>query len=343
MFTDLFINQRKVSFSAFVNYALYSSNGYYNKDSKISKNGDFLTSPTISKIYGQTLAYFLNKEIILKYNNDSNINLIELGSNEGILMSHVVDYIKKYSPGIYKKLKIILIERNSNLHKKINKNLSFHNDKLIVETSIEALSVESKTAIIFCNEFFDALPFERCVLLDEKLYQINIYMKNGEILESLDLLDSNLHEKFSQYNLKCADNIFFEFPVLEYEKYFELLSKKFKNIFFLINDYGNKSDFFHSSPDPFGTSRCFFEHKVSRDFYQNIFNQDITHDVNFSFLSLVAKKFNFKEDNFFSQTKFFIDNDDVMELWTEKEYGALKKLVPPNSMGEKFKFILFKR
>ncbi|MDG2446077.1 MAG: SAM-dependent methyltransferase, partial [Thermodesulfobacteriota bacteirum] len=124
MFTDLFINQRKVSFSAFVNYALYSSNGYYNKDSKISKNGDFLTSPTISKIYGQTLAYFLNKEIILKYNNDSNINLIELGSNEGILMSHVVDYIKKYSPGIYKKLKIILIERNSNLHKKINKNLS---------------------------------------------------------------------------------------------------------------------------------------------------------------------------------------------------------------------------
>ena len=100
MITDLFINQRKVSFSAFVNYALYSSNGYYNKDSKISKNGDFLTSPTISKIYGQTLAYFLNKEIILKYNKDSNINLIELGSNEGLLMSHVVDYIREYSPRI---------------------------------------------------------------------------------------------------------------------------------------------------------------------------------------------------------------------------------------------------
>ncbi len=357
MFYDLFKDKTKVSFSSFVDYALYSSKGFYNKDSTISKEGDFLTSPGISKIYAQTIVNFLiskgfrdhilSNDKLESFNDE--INLIELGSNEGLLMKDVVDFLKACCESeIYEKIKIVVIEKNVSLHKKIFKNLKEHQHKLIILNKLDAVDYESKNAVIFCNEFFDALPFERCVIKNNKLYQINLKLEGKEFVELVDPADDFIDKKFAEYNLNFANDIFFEFPVVEYEKYFYLLSQKFSKIFFLINDYGDKSNYFHSSPDPFGTSRCFFHHSVNRNFYKNIFNQDITYDVNFSLLSLVAKKFNFIEDGFSTQTSFFLNNEWTStpafhELSTlEVERTNAYKLIHPNSMGERFKFISFK-
>ena len=357
MFYGLFEDKTKVSFSSFVDYALYSSKGFYNKHSTISKEGDFLTSPSISKIYAQTIVNFLisngfRDHILINDKLESlkdEINLIELGSNEGILMKDVVDFIKAFwESEIYKKIKIIVIEKNVNLHKKIFKNLEEHQHKLTILNNLDEVNCKPKNAVVFCNEFFDALPFERCVIKNNKLYQINLKLKDKEFVELIDPADDFIDKKFAEYNLNFANDIFFEFPVVEYEKYFYLLSQKFSKIFFLINKYGDKSNYFHTTPDPFGTSRCFFNHSVNRNFYKNIFDQDITCDVNFSLLSLVAKKFNFIEDSFSTQTRFFLDNEwtstpAFRELSTLGAEGTnIYKLIHPNAMGERFKFISFK-
>ena len=355
MFSDLFRNQKKIPFSSFVNYALYSPNGYYNKESRISKEGDFLTSPTTSKIYGQVIASSLINKAFLdfgldckdkNYPSEAMINLVELGSNDGTLMRHVVDYLYKF-PAVYERLNIVTIEKNLKLHKKIYQNLFNHSDKLLVSTSLDNLSFSSDKAAIFCNEFFDALLFERCIKKNEKLYQVNIQIENNNVVESLELLDSKLLEKFNEYKLKCKEDAFFEFPLFEYEEYFRLITKNFKKIFFLINDYGDKSDFFQTSSDPFGTSRCFYNHIASRSFYDNIFYQDITHDVNFSLLSLVAQRFGLKEVSFSSQTKWILNSDLIQtpvfsELLSDPVVReGFSRLVHPNSMGERFKFISF--
>ena len=99
MFSDLFKNQKKIPFSTFVNNALYSSNGYYSRGSRISKSGDFITSPIISKIYRQAIASSLIDEFFSSSDNkiliEGKINLVELGSNDGTLMMHIVDYFSK--------------------------------------------------------------------------------------------------------------------------------------------------------------------------------------------------------------------------------------------------------
>ena len=117
MLQDLFNKSRKVPFSDFVTYALYSENGYYRKGSHVEKNGDFLTSPLVSRAYGETLASFFLTKVI--HNRSDKISLVELGPNDGRLMSSVVDYIKKSAPNIYQKLEIEHIQYVKLLYIKI--------------------------------------------------------------------------------------------------------------------------------------------------------------------------------------------------------------------------------
>lgn len=357
MYKGLFNEEEKISFSTFINYALYSSKGYYYKNSTISETGDFLTSPYISKIYAQTVAASLIYKVFRDYifennkfqSDDTEINLIELGANEGLMMLHLVDYFKSYwKSQIYDKIKIVIIEKNPNLHNKIYENFIEHRDKIIISTSLARTELISSSAVIFCNEFFDALCFDRCVFKNNKLYQINLRLEGDRIIETLDLADAEISEKLREYNLEFQDDYFFEFPVVEYEKYFEILKDKFSKIFFLINDYGDKSKFFHCTSDPFGTSRCFYKHSVNRNFYVNVFDQDITYDVNFSLLSLIARKYGLTEDGYCSQASFFLDNEwaytpAFQELKNENaNIRKVQNLIHPNGMGEKFKFISFK-
>jgi SAM-dependent MidA family methyltransferase len=343
---DLFNKSRKVPFSDFVTYALYSENGYYRKGSHVEKNGDFLTSPLVSRAYGETLASFFLTKVI--HNRSDKISLVELGPNDGRLMSSVVDYIKKSAPNIYQKLEIILVEQNINIHKNIANLLSNHKEKLSICATITDIEKKNNETFLFCNEFFDALTFERCVLKENILYIVNIEKEKKNISEVLIKAGDSLIRKIEEYDLQIEENFYFEFPILEYEKYFYELSKKFSSLHVLVNDYGEKSDFFHSSPDPHGTCRCFYKHKVSRDFYNNIFDQDITYDVNFELLSLVAKKYGFKETGFYSQSDFLLSNnilDFIPSQMIEDSNQSLrdfKKLVSPNAFGEKFKFIIFK-
>ena len=347
MLEDLFKNKKEVPFSEFVTYALYGPKGYYKKDSHVGKKGDFLTSPILSKTYGETIANFFLTKVIHNHKSDK-ISLIELGPNDGSLMCSVVDCIKNSAPKIYEKLEIILIEQNVNIHNKITDLLDVHKKKLSIFTTIANIEKKANESFLFCNEFFDALTFERCVMKENVLFLVNIKKENNKISEVLVRAGDSLVTKMEQYDLQIVDNFYFELPILEYEKYFDELSKKFINLNILVNDYGEKSDFFHSSPDPHGTCRCFYKHDVTRDFYNNIANQDITYDVNFKLLSLTAQKYGFKEIGFYSQLNFLLSNNILDFIPTENvEDNNLylrdfKKLISPVDFGEKFKFILFK-
>ena len=69
--------------------------------------------------------------------------------------------------------------------------------------------------------------------------------------------------------------------------------------------------------------------------------QDITYDVNFSLLKLVAEKFGFKESYYSSQTNFFLNNKFILNQISDINLKNIKKLIDPHQMGERFKFISF--
>ena len=94
MFKELF-SKDKVTFSEFVRFALYSENGYYNKSSIIGRKGDFYTSPSESALFGKTLGYFISRLSEEKFESN-NISAVELGSNNGDLSKHILDFLFKH-------------------------------------------------------------------------------------------------------------------------------------------------------------------------------------------------------------------------------------------------------
>lgn len=344
MFKTLFAEKDVISFSDFVRYALYGPNGYYKKNFTIGPEGDFYTSPSVSKLFGKTIGYFFSKIILEKFPKDK-ISIVEIGSNNGELIKNVLDFFVGYHLDIHERLEVFVVEANLSAKNKIINNLASYKDQITIIPSISKIKSRTKESIILCNELFDALPFDRCVSRNNKFFQTNIFTDKKNIFERQDKADKNLIKFMKRFNLKIKENFFFEIPSFEYEQIFKDLSEKFDKMFFLISDYGDKSDYFNLSSDPFGTARCFYNHQVSRNFYKNIFNQDITHDVNFSLLTKIAFNYGFNEVDFVSQNRFLLDNNilDIYENFDSLEKieltQQLKKLVLPNFLGEKFKFL----
>tara|TARA_B100000029_G_scaffold119241_2_gene112509 strand:- start:25891 stop:26964 length:1074 start_codon:yes stop_codon:yes gene_type:complete len=351
------------SFSDFVTEALYSPNGYYRKKVDIGTKGDFYTSPSQTPLFGRALASSFSKTII-ENKILGEISLIEIAPNDGSLMKDVLDFFLERHPEIYDRLIVYLVETNNSKKNDILIKLKKHKKRFSIKRSIAEVKTKT-TGIIFCNELFDSLPFDRCVFRENKLYQINIrYDSNKKepipgsnidgIKEYEEEACKDLIKKVSMLKLKAKENFFFEFPnskttEYSYENFFDSVSKNFTRAFFLIIDYGNKSEFYNTTEDPFGTARCFYKHKVSRNFYENIYSQDITHDVNFSLLSQIATSYGFKELLFNSQSKFLIENNILDIYQSESKYmkknsiERMKNLLLPNSMGEKFKILLLTR
>ena len=61
---------------------------YYKSRSPLGKNGDFITAPEISQLYGEIIGLFIANYI--KENHLKEFNLIELGPGKGTLMKDIV-------------------------------------------------------------------------------------------------------------------------------------------------------------------------------------------------------------------------------------------------------------
>ena len=347
MFKELF-SKDKVTFSEFVRFALYSENGYYKKSSIIGRKGDFYTSPSESALFGKTLGYFISRISEEKFESN-NISAIELGSNNGDLSKYILDFLFKHHKDLYNKLEIFIVETNTSHKTIILENLKEHNEKVFITDSIKKIQNENSDCIVFCNEFFDALPFDRCVFRKKELFQVNLFSDSGEIIENLDKADQPLIDIIDYLKLEMKEDYFFEIPSYEYREIFKDISDMWEQVLFLIIDYGDKSNFLNLSADPFGTARCFYKHNVSRDFYTNVLSQDITHDVHFTLLASISKDFQFSEIDFKSQSRFLLENN-ILDIYKDDKDIAnisfandLKKLISPNFMGERFKLILFEK
>ena len=87
----------KITMADFIKFALHSADAYYIKknpfkNSKTGNEGDFITAPELSQIFGEFIAIWIihNWELLKK---PPKINLIELGPGKGTLLK---DILPKY-------------------------------------------------------------------------------------------------------------------------------------------------------------------------------------------------------------------------------------------------------
>ena len=264
--------------------------GYYSKQNSIGKQGDFITGPEISQMYGELIGVFLTE--CWRINNDgAPVNLVDLGGGNGTMMKDSLRTIKKIEPNFYKTINTFFIETSPLLQRK---------QKASVPTSIFLDNLDKLppgNTFFTANEFLDCLPVHQFIKVGNKWHE--------------RLIDINKHDVFifvlsnepSKYDFFLAKN-YEEGEITEIS--FNLI-QTVNNIAKIINKYGSLAliiDYAYQDKEPYGTLQAIKNHKKI-DPLEDPENSDISCKVNFELVSKIAKEAGSVVNGPISQNKFF--------------------------------------
>ena len=343
------LNQ-KILFSEFMNLSLYHPDyGYYtNKSNIFGDQGDFITSPITSSMFGECISNeFIN--IIRSLKKPS---ILELGGGDGSLAISMCKHLKK-NKSLPDKYIILEISENLINYQKERVKKEFPNDYKIFKwiTNLEDIKING---LVIANEFFDALPTERFRINNSKLETLYIESNNQSFNyiwdESSNDFANELSKAKNNHNIDFSDGYISELN-LNNSKWIKAIDKCVDTGVLFVIDYGYASQeyFLHDRSD--GTLVCIHKHKSNFDPLSNIGNQDISSFVNFSHLKNLSLNTDLTVSGFLSQSSFLI-NLNILDIHQSKNYSAdeaqiesnkLKNILLPNTMGELFKVLVMQK
>ena len=343
------LNQ-KIPFSEFMNQSLYHPDyGYYtNKANIFGDQGDFITSPITSSIFGECIS----NEFINIIRSQKTSSILELGGGDGSLAISILKHLKK-NKSLPDKYIILEISENLINYQKERVKKELPNDYNIFKwvTNLEEVKING---LVIANEFFDAIPTERFRVKNSKLETLYIESNNQSFNyiwdESSDDFSNELSRAKNNHNIDFSDGYVSELN-LNNSKWINLIDKSMESGVLFITDYGYHSQEYFLQDRSDGTLVCIHQHKSNFDPLSNIGNQDISSFVNFSHLKNLSVNTDLTVSGFLSQSSFLI-NLNILEIYQSKEYDGddaliesnkLKNILLPNTMGELFKVLVMQK
>jgi len=149
-----------LTLAAFLEQVLYHPQwGYYAQHDPIGKEGDYITAPEMTQVFGELLALWAYTQWQNK-GKPHPLALIELGPGKGTLMQDFLRVAQKYSD-FMEVLHIYLLEKNHLLRTQQQEKLSLYHGKIAWVKDLE--DIPPMSSLILANEFFDALPFQQFI------------------------------------------------------------------------------------------------------------------------------------------------------------------------------------
>ncbi|MGV6800642.1 MAG: class I SAM-dependent methyltransferase [bacterium] len=137
----------------------HPQHGYYMTQSPFGTDGDFITAPEISQIFGELIGAWL----IQSWEDlgaPSLFNLIEFGPGRGTLMADILR-VAKLRPKFLKAARIYLIETSGRLRYEQTRRLTEFN--IPITWAAELHDIPAAPTLAIANEFFDCLPIRQFV------------------------------------------------------------------------------------------------------------------------------------------------------------------------------------
>ena len=331
--------KKSIPLDKFINIALYDKKfGFYMKNNPFGKEGDFITSPMVSNLFGEMLAIWLIA-FWEHLGKPSKILLVELGPGDGSLCKTLLETSKQFKD-FYNSLEINLLEISNKL-KTIQK-AKINNKKVKWIKKIQQINYGP---IIFLgNEFFDALPIKQ-IYKKKKLFfekYVTLSSDNKKIIFLHKRADRNLIKHIQNLNLISVGNTI-EYP-LEAIKFLNTIAKKINKFDggLLTFDYGyttNKNQ---------NTLQSVKKHKYTNNLLTP-HHSDITSHLNFKLFHKILKKNNLNVEKIINQNEFLkkmgiLERANILsKKMTFKEkanmFYRLRRLLDSREMGDLFKVI----
>ncbi len=132
--------------------------GYYMRKDPFGVQGDFITAPEISQVFGELIGAWLVEQWRLM--GEPQAALVELGPGRGTLL---VDALRatRHVSGFHESVSVHLVEVSETLKSKQWEMLAGKHRDINWHVSVEELP--EKPLLLVANEFFDALPIRQFV------------------------------------------------------------------------------------------------------------------------------------------------------------------------------------
>ena len=336
-----------ISFCRFVELSLFHPQyGYYSSGkAEIGKKGDFYTAPAVHSSFGETLSHFTASAANLL--GEKTFKIVEFGASGGQMAFDILQSLQRNYPELYEKTCYIMVEISPAAVHTGKQRLKPYKEKTKWVKDVRDLPAESFSGVIIANEFLDSLPFHRLRSDGSEIKEVFLLLNDeGGIEETLCGLQSPELRGFCDRYLNFCEKGREAEACLLAGNWIGDVAETLRRGFILNVDYGGLASELYVPEKITGTSRCFFEHHVSSDFYSKVGEQDITADVNFSELMRTGAAAGLSTVKYTTQGQFLVDwgiLDIFSRYHSPKDQGdrlAVKTLFMPEFMGSKFKVLL---
>ena len=340
-----------IPFSRYMELCLYHPElGYYSRaQEKFGKAGDFYTSSDVHTVFGRLLSRQFD-EMWRTLGSPARVQIVELGGGRGLFAQDVLAWSEQKFPEFFAALHYQLVESSPSLRQRVEGTLSgpISRGKASVHGGLEEIRERAENAIVFANEFFDALPVE--VITPDG--ELRIVTNTGRFVEWFAPASSEALEFLDRYGVHPETGERVEaIPV--YAPWIRDLGELFSHGFVVAIDYGYTRGELLAGRHR-GTVRAFRRHAISDTPYDAPGEQDITADVNFTALAELGRQAALDPQPLLTQSQFLLGigeanefADAFQECRLPQEHAKvalqLKHLVMPAGMGESFQVLVLSK
>lgn len=327
-----------LSFADYMSCALYEPGlGYYMAGAaKLGAQGDFITAPEITPLFGATLAREAQGVI-----DTVGGGILELGAGSGRLASGLLNSLGSQP------IDYTILEPSADLADRQQQFLrsELNQDQFSRVSWVDSLPSGFK-GVIIANEVMDALPVER-FQIEEGVNQLGVNSQLQLVLSKApDSLVSAVNAIETDLGRKLETAYQSEVCLLV-EPWIASLADALEKGVVLLIDYGYPRQEFYSEERWQGTLSCYYRHRAHDNAFLWPGLQDITAHVDFTAVVESAIKSGLELLGYTSQAAFLLDNG-LLNLMEEQLAGleresdriellkAVKTLTLPGGMGERF-------
>jgi SAM-dependent MidA family methyltransferase len=353
--------QKRITFAEYMDMVLYHpEHGYYSSDAiKIGFRGsDFFTSASLGSDFGELLAkqFYQMWEILDK---PIHFDLVEMGAGQGILASHILNYIKQEYPDFFTAVKYIIVEKSQSLKQEQQQRLQ---DFAVDWCNLEEIPSKSINGCFFSNELVDAFPVHQFILAAGELREIYVTLAelNSEISEIQIIRDPlfievigepstpQLGEYLQLVGIDLSQNTYENGYRSEINlaalNWLGIVADCLERGYVLTIDYGYPAHRYYNPRRSQGTLQCYYQHRHHDNPYINIGQQDITAHVDFTALSSWGERCGLKNMGWTQQGLFLMalgigeriaalssQQQPISQLLQRRE--GLHQLINPGGLG----------
>ncbi len=352
---DLIRREGRITFARFMEACLYSPRGGFYSGRGDGISAHFGTSATSHPAFGALVARQLEQMWQL-LGEPAVFHVIEVGSEDGALARSIVAACRRTMPRFAEALYYVgadyepgWVQSPGGAFGRTGEGQSPNG--LDMSAGIQRVRGEGLGAFrnivgcILCNELIDNFPAHRFAIKDGKVREIFVTTAGDKFVEVLDDPSSpRLEARLDGLGLSLPEGYRGEVN-LAMEDWIDQVCGALEHGFVLTIDYGELAEVLYSPENARGTLVCFNRHAIGSDPYQDIGQQDITCQVDFTSLMRLGERDGLETVGYTLQRQFleklgfheFLDELETQGLSaarTELSRIAMMTLVDPDEYGD---------